>query len=69
MNDNFGLISSERLASLLDLTPTKVQRLAREGILPHYRCGALYRFSYEECLLAIRPNPNEEDKESEQIID
>ena len=64
MNDS--LISTERLASLIDSTPTKVQRLAREGVLPFYRAGSLYRFSYEECLLAMRPT-YEEDKDAINI--
>lgn len=67
MHDNFGLISTERLASLIDSTPTKIQRLAREGVLPFYRAGSLYRFSYEEVVRAMRP-AHEEDKESEQNI-
>lgn len=65
MNDENALISTERLASLLDLTPTKVQRLARQKVLPAYRLGHLYRFSYEECLLAMRhQNNGHEENES-----
>lgn len=61
------LLTSEELAELLALPPASVRRLAREGVLPFYRAGNLYRWSYEEVIRAMKPT-HEEDTESESNI-
>ena len=52
MSDNFGLISTERLASLIDSTPTKIQTI-RIGPKP-------LRFNVDEVVAALAHDEEEE---------
>ena len=54
------LVTPEELAEVLHLPVASVWRLAREGCLPHFRTGRLYRFDLAVVLAALEKAAQDE---------
>lgn len=55
-----SLLTAEQLAAVLRLPVASVWRLARDGFLPSYRAGRLYRFDLAACLAALEKAAQDE---------